>query len=199
MIDVADATMHAIDAAVIPEAIRSRLSPGEQVLWHGQPRQGIVFRASDALMIPFSLFWGGFAIYWEWLALRMDAPWFFKLWGIPFVLFGLYIIVGRFFWDARQRQRTHYALTGERAIIAIESGRGGVQSVRLKNLAEVGLNEHSDGLGTLTLGAPLGLGAFASWLPAGWPSSKAYLPPRFDMIADARRVEQLIRTTQQRA
>lgn len=38
-------------------AIRKEIGKDEQLLWSGQPRQGLVLRANDIVLIPFSLMW----------------------------------------------------------------------------------------------------------------------------------------------
>lgn len=102
------------------------LRKGEEVLWTGQPTHRLfVFRASDLFVVPFSLLWGGFALFWNISVWTTDAPalftlWgiLFTLWGIPFLVVGAYITVGRFFYDAHIRRNTVYALTSESAFIA---------------------------------------------------------------------------------
>ena len=71
------------------QRLQSKLAPNEHLLWFGQPRGGIVLRDSDVYAIPFSLIWGGFAIFWEISVLSDDAPITFKLFGLPFVGVGL--------------------------------------------------------------------------------------------------------------
>jgi hypothetical protein len=66
------------------------LQPDERLLWAGSPDQGVRLRSRDVFMIPFSLVWCGFAIFWTISATSAGAPFFFTLWGLMFVCFGLF-------------------------------------------------------------------------------------------------------------
>src|SRR6267154_5798658 len=46
-------------------AIQPELTSGESILWAGQPNTRVIFHKEDLFLIPFSLLWGGFAIFWE--------------------------------------------------------------------------------------------------------------------------------------
>ena len=177
-------------------ALQRELGPQEKLLWAGQPRQGLLLRSSDALLIPFSLVWAGFAVFWEASVVRTGAPFFFKLWGVPFVLVGIYIVLGRFFVDARQRRHTVYGVTNQRIVIVAGLFGRSVQSLALNMLPGLSLDERASGQGTISFGAGLG----TAWLQGtGWPTGRGrYAPPCFDSIADARRVYELIRRAQQK-
>jgi hypothetical protein len=96
------------------------LRPGERLLWSGRPDPGVWFTPADAFLIPFSILWGGFAIFWE--AGVSGGPVFGVVWGIPFVAVGVYMIVGRFFYKRHRKKRTCYGITDRRAIVAVSPG-----------------------------------------------------------------------------
>src|SRR5262245_50991688 len=130
------------------------LVPGERIVWSGQPKQGISFSRSDILAIPFSLLWGGFAIFWNfevWTFPRTGVAldWLFPLWGLPFLAVGLYLIVGRFFYDAWVRKHSYYAVTNERVLILRTSPTSRLTSREIPALPMFELTEHRDGTGTI--------------------------------------------------
>lgn len=171
--------------------IASNVDPGERVLWCGVPRQGVFLRPSDVFLIPFSLLWGGFAVFWEAAALR-SGPAFFALWGIPFVLVGLYMIFGRFFLDAAQRAHIAYAVTDRRVIIVSGIFNSQVKSLSLGTISDLSLSERSDGRGTITFGP---VNPWSSWYgTTSWPGTPT--TPCFDSIPAAKTVFAAIQRAQ---
>ena len=98
-------------------ALQAQLRDNEQLLWHGVPDTRVWFAPADAYLIPFSIAWCAFAIFWESSVIRSGGPSFFAAWGIPFVAAGLYFVVGRFFYKRYRKGRTVYAITTQRALI----------------------------------------------------------------------------------
>jgi hypothetical protein len=184
------------------------LDPGERLLWSGQPKQGVLLQPRDALMIPFSLMWGGFAVFWETMALNIPRhthagaqppgaiAWIFPLWGIPFVLIGLYIIFGRFFYDAAVRKRTYYGITNQRLIILKTFFSRTLASYSYPTLAALNLSERGDKSGDIAFGNPNPMASFSG---AGWPGTGRYAVPGFYLLPDARQVYNRIREAQKQA
>ena len=184
-------------------AILENLERGETLLWSGKPLGGIQFRSQDFLLIPFSLMWGGFAIFWEYSALthpngQGSTGIFLSLLGIPFVCIGLYLIFGRFFVDAYNRSRTYYGVTNERIIILSGLFTRQVKSLQLRTLSDVTLNQGSNNHGTILFGPSPNTMGFS--LPTGsWPGAARYNPPSFDLIERPKEVYDIIRQAQKKA
>jgi hypothetical protein len=155
-------------------------------------------RGSDAVGIPFSLMWGGFAIFWETMAIRSGAPFFFKLWGIPFVAVGLYLIAGRLLYDAWRRSRTAYAVTNERVILLSGGVRPSVLSLRLPTIPAVSLTEGRGGVGTISFGGGAGIASFLGGMQ-GWPGAARYVGPQLELLPGARSVYETIQAAQRDA
>ncbi len=178
----------------IEEELKPILSPDEKLKWTGKPKTGIILRSSDIFLIPFSLLWGGFAVYWEMNAFSMDTPLFFKLWGIPFVLIGLYITAGRFFLDARKRANTIYGITHDRIIIKSGIFKREIKSLNIKTLSDITLNQKDDGTGSILLGPS----DFRYNMLQGmeWPGMKQ--APRLELIDEVKSVYDMIIGMQKR-
>jgi len=164
--------------------LRQNLSFGEKLIWTGKPRTGIMLRSSDVFLIPFSLLWGGFAVFWESSVLATDAPFFFKLWGIPFVLAGIYMIIGRFFIDAKKRENTIYGITTDRIVIKSGVFSTDIKSLNIKTLSDITINQKSDNSGTITLG-PTDI-RYSMMQGMEWPGNKQ--PPKLEFIDDVKSV-----------
>jgi hypothetical protein len=174
--------------------IRRELSPNERLLWFAKPRQGIRFRVSDLYMIPFSLFWAGFAVFWELSVIRDGAPLFFMIWGIPFLVMGAYITVGRFILDAVLRRKTAYGLTDRRVLLVSGLWSRAVRMLDLAALPELSLVERSDRSGTIAFGAPA---SPRRRMMPGTPWPGVETPFAFEMIEEARDVYDRIRAAQE--
>src|SRR3954465_10623302 len=166
---------------------------GKPALWSGRPPQGLVLHASDALLIPFSLLWGGFAIFWEWgvtHAARPPPP-VFPIFGGVFFVAGLYMMLGRFFFDAWKRGRTFYVLTEDRAIVAVG---GSARVVPLAGTA-VELQAGRGDAGVIWFGTPPGM----FMANPSWPGFDVKRPASFELASDARAVFEQILSAQRRA
>lgn len=168
------------------QALREHLDNDEKLLWAGKPQTGIVFGRSDIFLIPFSILWCGFAIFWVIMASQAG---FFALFGVPFVLIGLIMVFGRFIIDAKQRENTVYGLTSNRIIIKSGIYRKTIKSLNIRTLSDVEFEEKADGSGTITIGPknPMNMmNAGMDW----WPGTKSN--PSLKLIPEVRQVYRTI-------
>jgi hypothetical protein len=149
-------------AAAHRSPIEGLLGPGERVLWAGRPPQRLLMLyMGDLVIIPFFLFWTGFACLWEAVAIGgvlaggMDGPGLcMPLFGLPFVAIGVFMLGGRFVGDTLGRRSTHYALTDRRVMIVTGRRNQNLISVPLDKIDNVGMTIHRNGTGTLSFASP---------------------------------------------
>lgn len=163
-----------MDQSTAMMQINREIQPGETLLWSGLPRQGIYLKGSDAIQVPFSLAWCGFACFWEYNTFNSGAPVFFKLWGIPFVLIGVYMVVGRFIADSQVRSNTAYAVTSKRILFISGLFNQKTTSIDLLSIPELSLTEKDNDSGTIS---------FNSASPQRW--SRSYGRPFGDQSPQA--------------
>lgn len=165
---------------------RSYLAPGESILWKGKPGKGHLLTPWDAYMIPFSIFWCGFAIFWEVGVLTSGAPFFFGIWGIPFILIGLYLVCGRFFHTAWLRKRTAYVITNKK-IIRKRGKR--VDMLGAGNLPSTHITTFADGNGNIRFGEYI-----TYYRRTSFDGFQNNAPFTLENIQDVVRVHQIIST-----
>ncbi len=165
--------------------LQEYLDRNEKLIWSGQPKKGVVFRTSDVFLIPFSLLWCSFAVFWITTAFMSGAPLFFVLFGIPFVIMGLVLVFGRFFIDAKRREKTYYGVTDNRIIIKSGIYKTSIESIPLKTLSNIEYTENRDGSGTINVGPKNAMQVWGNGMN-WWPGVKA--SPSLDLIPDVRQV-----------
>jgi hypothetical protein len=177
------------------DVFSSELSPGETVQWSGQPNARVIFHSEDWGFVPFSLLWGGFAIFWLLGASGIwdiwnnhpnkNFGWFGVVWGTPFVLVGQYMIWGRFVHDYWKKHRTYYALTTKRALIVVDGLRGRTaSSAYFENTGIIEKSVRKDGIGRISFGGPV----TGEWR---WGRNNPPRPPTFDDVDSADSVYQI--------
>ena len=165
------------------------LLPDERIAWEGRPYAGLILRQIEFFLVPFSLLWGGFAVYWNASVWAADADMSFKFFGLPFLIAGLYFTIGRFLVDISLRKQMTYFVTNRRVLIKKRSGGSGIKSLDIKRLPALELDERSDGSGTIRFGASGSLftgGNFGIWQPTFDQT------PQFIRISNVRSVYELI-------
>jgi hypothetical protein len=132
------------------------LFAGERKLWEGAPTKFPLFDRADVVMVPFSLFWCGFAIFWTATAVRMAgglSP--FALFGVFFVVIGLYFAFGRLIVRHLKLRNTTYTVTDRRIIVtSTVFGRLRENSAYLNALPPPNVSSSTDMTGTIMFGSP---------------------------------------------
>lgn len=175
--------------------VRAFLEPTEKALWVGVPPRNAVFDKGDILQIPFSIFFTVFSIIWITSAFSAanDSEEtgfsFFPLFGVPFVLVGLYMLVGRFIYRWWRNGRTIYAVT-DRNVLALVGSR--LTTTDIGGLREVQQSIKSDGSGSIIFGAPPPAYGWFRGNGLEWLGSHPDYPITFRNISNVRAVNNLV-------
>lgn len=95
------------------------IEPGETFVWHGKPELWpfvMMGPLNKFVLVPFSVFWAGFFIFIEVQMIAARSTIGATL-VFPFVVLGLYLVVGRFLAGIRCWKNTFYLVTNRRIII----------------------------------------------------------------------------------
>ena len=123
------------------------LSPDEEILWEGQPDLRKNLDRSDAFLIPFSIFWFGFAIAWTVITFLFGG--FFFLFGIPFLAVGYWIAIGRLIYRKKLKRYTYYGITNQRIVISTGIKHQSFTEIPLVSIQNMNIEVTHNGVGTI--------------------------------------------------
>lgn len=188
-------------------AIQPGLVSGENILWAGQPNPSVIFHKQDFSLIPFSLLWGGFAIFFEAAIAGLlggvpqhnhGAPMLALVWGGAFVLMGQYMIWGRFIYTGWKKRHTHYAVTDRRVIVVQNGFSRKMVSAYIDALQTLTKEERTGGLGTLRFAQKESIwSVLRGW--GVWDAMDVGSSPTFVDIDDVQAVYRLVSDLREKA
>lgn len=126
-----------------------QLAADEQIQWQGKSEANKMIAYSDYMYIPFSIMWLGFIGLWEYNIIVVHYPLVFHALGIPMLIVGLYMAIGRFFYKAYRKKKSIYIITNQRAIETYEDSRLGYKEKAIKDIGRMVRFVEKDGVGTL--------------------------------------------------
>jgi hypothetical protein len=127
------------------------LLPGERIRWEGRPVRAQLFRPPDAILIPFSIVWSGFAVGVAAGSVFGGDPG--SIFLVPFAAVGLYLLFGRFIVRAIAARHTRYLVTDRRVLVIGGLSGNKTTSSYLYALPPPILKERPDRSGSLAFGA----------------------------------------------
>ncbi|MEM1302217.1 MAG: aspartate carbamoyltransferase catalytic subunit [Pseudomonadota bacterium] len=92
------------------------LDADEQILWQGRPHDGFALHPNALVMIPFSLFFGGFSVVWMLGAAQGGG--YFWTFGLLFFCVGAGMLIWAIAGDTIRRRGSYYSLSNKRAFVA---------------------------------------------------------------------------------
>src|SRR5919201_3322152 len=107
---------HSRTARTARTDLDAQLAPGERVLWRGKPERNAFVLRTWPLSVFGAVLIVAAAIY-EVVIFTTEAPDSLAVWGVPFALGALYMLVGHFLVTYREWRQTEYLITDSRVRI----------------------------------------------------------------------------------
>jgi hypothetical protein len=164
------------------------LAPSEEVLWTGKPVRHPFFDISDVFMGPFSVLWLLGVLFWPPLAGTADPVGIVIRW--VFIVFGVYVVLGRLIVRWLLLRGTTYTLTNRRLIVVAKVfGLSFRRSHPFRELPPPRVVERADGTGDVRFSGS------TAWRRTGllrWQRSSPNGPLVIRGIENPNRVDDLI-------
>lgn len=136
-----------------PSLIVQRVLEGnESLMWADRPKQGLLVHGADGIAALSGLMWVVLSVAWAWNAYKAGAAPQQLALAIPFAVYGLYLLTGRFLAEVLRRRHILYGLTDRRALILSGWRTQRVTSFDLGQIERISLTHHRDGTGTILFG-----------------------------------------------
>ena len=120
----------------------------EKILWSGRPKQGFFLTGGDILVSLFGLIFLGVGSLMEYSAIQ-SFDIFLMIFSLPFLLFGLYMVLGSIIYKNYQKKRTYYAVTNQRVLVLINSFSKKVESKLISQIPVLNKTVKKNGSGTI--------------------------------------------------
>jgi hypothetical protein len=179
----------------IANQFEAELNPDEIIEWCGRPRHDFFFKYEDAYYIPLTLVYGSVLIFVGIKLIFGGRPYLLVCLGITAFLIGLFLIIGRYFYDIWERQNIFYALTNQRILIKYGRFNQNMKSLYLSAINEINIRTWKNGRGTILFGGSTAL----PWHQRRYNTEiidRNLYQPGFEMIEDAKVVYDLIKKNQ---
>jgi hypothetical protein len=99
--------------------LKGILLPGETFIWANRPKRGLIYEPNPNTF--WNVVWTLFSLIWISCGFLTDVSWAIALLALPFVLMGIYGLIGHYLVDARRRGKLVYAITDRRLLVATPS------------------------------------------------------------------------------
>ena len=164
------------------------LKEKEKILWCGMPRQKILLRDMDMILVPISIIAIGFGIFLNFAVFYYGEFLFLPI-SFTIVVAGLYIGIIRFFRDAKRRKSLWYCVTDKRILVITGSTKNNLATLPLKDIEQLDYTEEKDGSGFILFG---NVNPLWSWLFGKFFFTRGAIPG-FELVPDVSKVELIIR------